>query len=127
MIDDEPEIAQILSEILAQAGHQVDMAANGAEALTLLARSSYDLILSDTKVPVLDGAGFYRELKSRFPELCRRIIFLTGDVLDRAKQEFLESTGAPCLMKPFDVLEVRRLVHRVIARVEQGAATKHPA
>jgi len=122
VVDDEPEIVQMLTEILAQSGHQVDMASNGAEALEMLARGGYDLILSDTKMPVLDGAGFYRELKNQFSELCRRIIFLTGDVLDRAKREFLESTGAPVLMKPFDVPEVRRLVHRVIALTEQGTA-----
>ncbi|OLB93162.1 MAG: hypothetical protein AUH30_20660 [Candidatus Rokubacteria bacterium 13_1_40CM_68_15] len=121
VVDDEVEIAQMLTEILTQSGHQVDMASNGAEALARLANRHYDLILSDTKMPVLDGSDFYRQLKSRFPELCRRIIFLTGDVLDRAKREFLESTGAPFLMKPFDVPEVRRLVHRAIVRVEQDA------
>ena len=119
VVDDEPEIAQMLAEILTQSGHQVDMASNGAEALDLVASAAaYDLILTDTKMPALDGVGFYRELSARFPELCRRIIFLTGDVLDRAKREFLESTGAPFLMKPFDVPEVRRLIHRMMALVE---------
>ncbi|PYO02996.1 MAG: hypothetical protein DMD91_02240 [Candidatus Rokuibacteriota bacterium] len=121
VIDDEAEIAQMLAEILMQGGHRVDLASNGAEALNLVAASSdYDLILTDTKMPALDGVGFYRELSIRFPELCHRIIFLTGDVLDRAKRDFLESTGAPFLMKPFDVQDVRRLIHRMMTVVEQG-------
>ena len=66
-------------------------------------------------MPALDGSDLYRELERRFPALCRRIVFLTGDVLDRTKREFLESTGAPFLMKPFDIAEVRRLVHRMLA------------
>src|SRR5438132_14009560 len=121
VIVDEIRKVLMLSDIVSRSGHQFDRASNGAEALARLANRHYDLILSDTKMPVLDGSDFYRQLKSRFPELCRRIIFLTGDVLDRAKREFLESTGAPVLMKPFDVPEVRRLVHRAIVRVEQDA------
>src|SRR6058998_4230284 len=97
------------------------MAFDGAEGLDVLRHGRYDLILSDTKMPTLDGTGFYRQLTSEFPDLCHRIIFLTGDVLDRAKREFLESTGAPFLMKPFDVPEVRRLVHRAIVLVERDA------
>jgi len=118
VVDDEPEIAHILIEILTESGHHVEMVGNGAEALDMLARGRYDLILSDTKMPELDGVGFYRELTSRFPELSRRIIFLTGDVLDAEKREFLESTGVPVVMKPFDVVEVRRLVHRMLAGVD---------
>src|SRR5436309_1454581 len=122
VVDDEVEIAHMLKEILTTSGHEVDMAFDGAEGLDVLRHGRYDLILSDTKMPTLDGTGFYRQLTSEFPDLCHRIIFLTGDVLDRAKREFLESTGAPFLMKPFDVADVRRLVHRVLAVGEQGGA-----
>jgi signal transduction histidine kinase len=118
VVDDEPEIAGLLVEVVAAAGHHVDVVADGAAALEQVARHHYDLVLSDTRMPALDGVGLYRELERRFPTLCRRIVFLTGDVLDRTKQEFLESTGAPFLMKPFDVPEVRRLVHRMLAAVE---------
>jgi signal transduction histidine kinase len=115
VVDDEPEIAGLLVEVIAAAGHHVDVVGDGAAALEQVARHHYDLLLSDTKMPALDGAGLYRELQLRFPALCRRIVFLTGDVLDRAKREFLESTGAPFLMKPFDIAEVRRLVHRILS------------
>lgn len=57
VVDDEPEIAHMLTEILTQSGHQVDIASNGAEALELVARRDYDRIVSDTKMPVLDGTG----------------------------------------------------------------------
>jgi len=118
VVDDEPEIAELLVEVVAAAGHHVDVVGDGAAALEQVARHHYDLLLSDTKMPALDGVGLYRQLESRFPALCRRIVFLTGDVLDRSKREFLESTGAPFLMKPFDVPEVRRLVHRMLAATE---------
>jgi len=118
VVDDEPEIAGLLVEVVAAAGHHVDVVADGAAALEQVARHHYDLLLSDTRMPGLDGVGLYLELEHRFPALCRRIVFLTGDVLDRTKREFLESTGAPFLMKPFDIPEVRRLVHRMLAAAE---------
>jgi signal transduction histidine kinase len=118
VIDDEPDIAEILVDILSPAGHHVDVASDGAAGLERVTRQSYDLVLSDTKMPVLDGMGFYRELERRFPALCRRLIFVTGDVLDREKREFLEATGAPFLAKPFDVAEARRLVHRLLVKGE---------
>ena len=65
-------------------------------------------------MPVMDGMELYRELERRFPELGKRIIFVTGDVLDADKQRFLESSGAPFVSKPFDPAEVRRLVRRLL-------------
>jgi two-component system NtrC family sensor kinase len=115
VVDDEPEIAAMLAELLERAGHRVDVAANGAVALDMLERKGYDLILTDTKMPMLDGVEFYRTLERRFPQLCRRLMFVTGDVLDQEKRQFLAATGAPCLAKPFDLDEVRRVVHRMLA------------
>jgi CheY-like chemotaxis protein len=85
-------------------------------ALEMLGRGAYDLVVSDTKMPVLDGEAFYAELERRFPPLRQRVIFLTGDVLSNEKRQFLERTGAPFLAKPCDLDEVRRLVQRVLSR-----------
>ncbi len=115
VVDDESEIAAVLAEMLGRAGHRVEIAANGAMGLEMLERRGYDLILTDTKMPVLDGVEFYRALERRFPQLCRRLIFVTGDLLDPEKRSFLASTGAPCLEKPFDLDEVRRVVDRLLA------------
>ena len=92
--------------------HRVEIASNGAEALRQLERQTYDLVVSDTKMPVMDGVELFHELERRFPALRRRIIFVTGDVLDAEKRQFLESSGAPFLTKPFDLSEVRRVVRR---------------
>ena len=51
------------------------------------------------------------------------MVFLTGDVLDSAKRAFLEATGAPFLMQPLDVMEVRRLVHRMLAATAARSGT----
>ena len=115
VVDDEPDIAATLAEMLQGAGHRVEVAANGQMAVEMLQRRAYDLILTDTKMPVLDGLELYRWLEQRFPELRHRVIFVTGDVLDEDKRTFLATAGVPCLAKPFDLDEVLRLVQRILA------------
>jgi CheY-like chemotaxis protein len=86
----------------------------------MLDRHTYDLVISDTKMPVLDGEGFYGELERRFPQLRGRIILLTGDVLSREKREFMARSGAPFLMKPFDLDDLRQTVQRTLAGTPSG-------
>ena len=104
----------MLVEALGREGHPVEIAGNGVDGLRRLEQRRYDMIVSDTKMPIMDGMEFFRELERRFPALSKRILFLTGDVLDADKRQFLESTGVPFLTKPFDLGEVRRLVRRVL-------------
>jgi len=123
VVDDEPEVAALLAEALHMDGHEVDTAANGAVALTMLDKQTYDLVLSDTKMPVVDGEEFYRELAHRAPALRSRIIFVTGDVISREKRAFLEATGAPFLLKPFAPNDARRLVHQMLAGARQAVSS----
>jgi two-component system NtrC family sensor kinase len=109
IVDDESEVAAILVEALERDGYRTETVPNGADALRLLERQRYDLVVSDTKMPVMDGM-----------ELQRRIIFVTGDVLDAEKQHFLESTGVPILTKPFDLSEVLRVVRRRLVDTARG-------
>ena len=112
VVDDEPALAEVLAEALGRDGHRVEIAPNGAEALRQLEQQTYDLVVSDTKMPVMDGVELFHELGRRFPALRQRIIFVTGDVLDAEKRQFLESSGAPFLTKPFDLGDVRKVVRR---------------
>jgi CheY-like chemotaxis protein len=81
----------------------------------MLGKRPYEIVISDTKMPGMDGEALYAELERRMPRLRDRVIFLTGDVLSREKQEFLERSGSPFLAKPCDLDELRRLVHRLAA------------
>jgi len=126
VVDDEVDLAATLSEALQEDGYQVGVADNGEAALEMLGKRSYDMILSDTKMPKLDGEHFYAEIERRFPRLRHRIVFVTGDILSREKRQFLQRTGAPHLLKPFDLREVRQLVHRMLAAAgPEGASGLH--
>jgi len=113
VVDDERLVLQLLGEMLGADHHTVDTVGDGTQALEVLQRTSYDLILSDVRMPYLDGPGLYRALERRLPDLCRRFVLMTGDVLSAEIQTFLEQTGVPGLSKPFDRGEVRRVIQQI--------------
>jgi signal transduction histidine kinase/ActR/RegA family two-component response regulator len=114
VIDDEPGITSALSYLLRRDGHKVDTAAHGRQALERLQHQDYDLILCDLRMPELDGPGFYREMTQIYPQLRRRIIFLTGDTLSQEAQEFLAWAGVARLSKPFRAAEVRQAIQQAL-------------
>ena len=120
VVDDESTLAEVLQEMLSIDGHQVEIAANGAIALGKLREQTYDLIVSDLRMPSLDGPGLYQKLEQHYPELCRRVIFITGDTLSLRLAAFLNRTGVPTVSKPFAWEEVRRVVQRVLQTGGEG-------
>jgi PAS domain S-box-containing protein len=125
VVDDEPGIAGVLAEALQLDGHVVETVGNGEAALGKLALGGYELILSDIRMPELDGPSLYREVERRDPRFLRRMIFLTGDTLSPSTREFLEKTGAPCLSKPFALSDVREIVQRVL-QTQESEKGAHP-
>ena len=75
VVDDEPSVIRGLTRLLRRDGHTVDTAPNGRMALARLQERAYDLILSDLRMPELDGSGLYQAL-AQYPELQQRFVFL---------------------------------------------------
>jgi two-component system NtrC family sensor kinase len=115
IVDDEPDVADLLADILAGDGHRVDKACNGAIALQKLRERPYDVILSDLRMPELDGPGLHDEAGRLDGSLAQRFIFITGDTLNLETKTFLDRVGAPTVTKPFGLNQVRRAVHRIPA------------
>ena len=110
VVDDEPDVAQLLAEALELDGHRVEIVTSGSSALVRLQERPYDLIFSDIRMPGLDGPELYREVARCRPGLERRIVFVTGDTMNPTTRQFLEQTGASSVSKPFGIDEIRRLV-----------------
>ncbi|HEV7253377.1 MAG TPA: PAS-domain containing protein [Mesorhizobium sp.] len=120
IVDDEPEIRQTMAEILMPLGRRIDLAANGLEALKLIEERQYDLVVSDLRMPELDGPGLHQRLQARGNELSERMLFLTGDTLHHELDGFLKSTRAPVLEKPLAPAEVRRRVTEFMRGAVEG-------
>ena len=114
LVDDEPSMTNALTRLLRRDGHTVDAVTNGRLALMKLQERAYDVILSDLRMPELDGFGLYRALETRYPQLCRRFIFLTGDTLNPDTHALSVQHGVPQLFKPYTAAELRRVIHQVL-------------
>jgi DNA-binding NarL/FixJ family response regulator len=73
-------------------------------------------VVSDVKMPGLDGIGLHREVQRRFPDLCRRFVFITGDTLSEGTARALRETGAPGVVKPFSLDDLHAALARVLER-----------
>ncbi len=114
VVDDELAIIDILYQALRADGHRVDTALNGAVALRKIEKESYDIIISDLKMPGMSGQELFERVRGLDHDLSRRIIFSTGDIVSSETREFLERSGNSYLQKPFDLEAIRRIVHSVL-------------
>lgn len=114
VVDDEPEIAELLRAMLESAGYEVASADSGLVALELLAEARFDAIVSDLRMPGMDGAALWREVRQRHPSLARRMLFVTGDTLSAGASQFLDQTGCARLEKPFAKAELLAAVEVVL-------------
>lgn len=115
VVDDEDGVADLLAEILTASGFEVTIAEDGQAALNRLRNETFSIILSDLRMPGLDGPSLFARLRSEKPGLAERIVFVTGDTLSPDVADFLRDCGRPCLEKPFAPDDVRRAVAAVLA------------
>jgi two-component system NtrC family sensor kinase len=116
VVDDEESIRLLLRDILEMDGHQVAIGSSGIEAWQILESSpAFDIIITDMKMPGMDGATFYRELRAKDAALARRIIFITGDTVSPDTRSFLQTVRNPVLSKPFKIGPLREAMERVLA------------
>ena len=115
VVDDEAEIRDALAAILTGARHRVVSVGSGREALKRMATQRFDLILTDMRMPDLDGRALYGEIKQRWPAQAARVVFVTGDTLASALRDFVSDSGCPVIEKPFLPSEVRRIVAELTA------------
>jgi signal transduction histidine kinase/DNA-binding NarL/FixJ family response regulator len=127
IVDDEPDVRDTLREMLTRAGHEVQACESGEEALQWLAAEPYDAILSDLRMPDMDGASLYAEIRARWPDRAARVVFMTGDGLNEAHAQFLAGLAQPCMEKPFtpeDVCAVVALICGDEVRAPAAARTE---
>jgi two-component system NtrC family sensor kinase len=115
VIDDEPDIAELIAEMLTRQGFAAEVATSGEEALAELRRGSYDLVLSDVRMPDLDGPALLRRLQRDWPALATRLIFVTGDTLGLGAGSVLDKLGRPVIEKPISPEDIRRVIHATLA------------
>lgn len=119
VVDDEPSLLRAVSVILRDEGHEVATARNGAEALARIAETLPDLIVSDIRMPVMDGYALAARLRAVPRTKLLPIIFLTakGDTVDRIAGFRLGVDAY--IPKPFEPDELVAVIANILDRVQR--------
>jgi CheY-like chemotaxis protein len=112
LVDDEVPIRTVMARYLERLGHTVHQADEGAAAIRMLDEIGYDVIISDLRMPGLDGEALMGQLAVR--GMAQRAIFVTGDATGAGAR--MKQAGAPVLHKPAKLDEVARAVAEVVRR-----------
>src|SRR5215510_5273689 len=104
LVEDEINMAKMQAKILQRKGYAVDTACNGREALRLLDRAAFDVVITDLKMPVMDGMQLLREMNIK--EHGYAVIVLTGHGTIESAVEFMQCGPADYLTKPFHSAEL---------------------
>jgi signal transduction histidine kinase len=101
VVDDETAIVDAICEFLDLQNIVTDKANDGGEALQLLGKHRYDAIISDIRMPGVDGPELYERSVAMDPGYKTRFLFMSGDLVRDSTQGFVSSLNCPCLAKPF--------------------------
>jgi CheY-like chemotaxis protein len=110
VVDDEPGTLKFVGHFLRKEGYEITEANDGAEAINLIDNSQFDLVLSDIRMPRVDGVALAMRIRSRRPTI--PIILMTSVPFDLTPA--LGFT-LPCLSKPLSLDELRSNIQRVLS------------
>lgn len=118
--EDEDTLRMFVARALRLDGHETHEAGDGAEGLEKLADGPFDLLLSDIRMPVMDGIELAHQASSQFPDL--KILLMTGYADQRERADDLSAKIIDVVQKPFALPDIRRAVAAALATVDSRAA-----
>jgi CheY-like chemotaxis protein len=114
VVEDEVGVADLVATLLRGTGWRVDVAPGGRRGLERVRAASYDLVVSDIRMPDGNGEEFYRRAVAENPALHGRFLFITGDTANVQAWPFLKEANLPLLEKPFQPDAFLDLVRRIV-------------
>lgn len=115
IVDDEAGLRNALLRFLGRRGIQARGVGEGREALDILRHETFDVIISDVRMPGMGGREFLDQLRRDHPELVPRLILSTGDSFAPETAALLKEAGVPTLIKPFDFTTLEQGIRKVAA------------
>lgn len=114
VVDDHAAVRESVIDVLRQAGYQVEGLASAVEALPLLDRTAFDVVVTDLQMPAMDGLEFIRQMSHR--RLPTQVIMITAHATIASAVEAMRFGAFDYLEKPFDVTRLEELVARAMER-----------
>ncbi|HKQ62408.1 MAG TPA: ATP-binding protein [Candidatus Polarisedimenticolaceae bacterium] len=113
--EDEPMVQDLFARVLAEDGAEVWLARDGQEAWDRLSERDFDLIVADVRMPNVDGQQLYERVAAERPEMLRRFVFATGDLVRHETVDFLGRLPNRIIAKPLEVETLRRVLAQALA------------
>ena len=117
IVEDDPSVLRLVSYILEKEGHQVETALNGLAGWEMVQEHKYDLVLTDIRMPIMDGLDLLKRIKEHLPELAVVVLSAFGNK-DTAL-EALKLGAYDYLKKPIENQRLRALVKHIVVRKYQ--------
>src|ERR687893_2395269 len=112
IVDDEQGMRQLLSIVFGREGHSVRVAENGRRALELLRQEPADLIVSDVKMPDMNGIELLRRVREFLPDVS--VVMMTAFATVETAREAFKLGADDFIQKPFDVDELKLIVEKAL-------------
>lgn len=115
VVDDETFLLECLAEAMGTWGCQVTACTKAGEAVQKLQAESFDLVVSDIRMPDLTGIQLFEWIEKALPAMTGRVLFTTGDSFDPDTRAFLDRSGVPHLGKPFDLKKLKETLTQMLS------------
>lgn len=113
IVDDEPEATATLSKFLTTRGYETVTAANGSQALKRVRAVRYDMVMTDLRMPGMDGADFLARVRLEQPQL--PVVVMTGHTSLGGQDDLWSRAGVEAvLQKPLNLREVSEILHDLL-------------
>lgn len=121
VIDDDPDVCELLGDVLQRKGYSTRLAKSGEEAIDIVREIDTEIVFVDVKLPTINGFEVYKAIKEINPQVM--VIMMTGYRYEFADlvEEAIKGAAVACLCKPFDITEIVRLVEEISQGKHQGA------
>jgi two-component system cell cycle response regulator CpdR len=111
--EDEDPVRELLSRALKMDGHEVEAASDGAAALERLATGPFDLLLTDIRMPIMDGIALALAAARDYPNLV--IVLMTGYAGERERAKGLDALVHDVVLKPFSLAEIKQALRAALS------------
>ncbi|WP_083935373.1 response regulator transcription factor [Paenibacillus ginsengihumi] len=122
LVDDDPDIRELMRLYIAAEGLEVIEAGNGKEAIELLNKGAVNLVVLDIMMPYMDGWELCREIRRRYPDLPLLMVTAKGESADKVKGFHLGTDDY--VVKPFDPVELTMRVKALLKRYRIASSQK---
>lgn len=118
IVDDNVDLAEDLKEVLEEEGVVVHLASDGFQALKLLEQFELKMVVTDMRMPGMDGVGLIREIRQRYPGM--PVVLITAYSQDQQLAEARANGVLAVLSKPLDLQRLCELVERCSEEAERA-------